>query len=174
MTTELAQADPYNQFVELMTRADKEKPKAADVAALRAHLRAHPELFDRAGNMIEQVARRVMEAQKGTPGALAYARENFYAVKDAAGWEAAPPLERLLIDAVALTWMQYHMAQTRYSLAAFVDGKGATIEFWEKRVNAAHRRYLAALETLARVRRLAASTPAVFNLNTAHQMIVNG
>jgi len=68
----------------------------------------------------------------------------------------ATPLERLLIENVATTWLTWQITVYRYE--GTVNGaQGCTLtkaKYWEDRVNAAQRRYLRAVETLARVRKI--------------------
>lgn len=68
----------------------------------------------------------------------------------------ATPLERLLIENVATTWLTWQITVYRYE--GTVNGaQGCTLtkaKYWEDRVNAAQRRYLRAVETLARIRKI--------------------
>ena len=70
------------------------------------------------------------------------------------GFEDRSPLERLLIEQIVLAWLHYHT--TQWSHEATLNG-GTTMrnaQFWERRQNGAHRRYLRAVETLARIRKM--------------------
>ena len=72
--------------------------------------------------------------------------------KEVAGDDPSP-VERLLADRVALCWLALHDAEIRFAQAKDLTIKQA--EFWQKRIDCAHRRYLSAIKTLATVRRLA-------------------
>jgi hypothetical protein len=63
------------------------------------------------------------------------------------------PLERLLAERIALCWLALHDAEARYAQAEDLTIKRA--EFWQHRIDCAHRRYLTAIKTLATVRKLA-------------------
>lgn len=78
----------------------------------------------------------------------------------------APPLERLLADRVALCWLSLHDGEVR-----FAQSKDLTInlaDYWQRRINSAHKRYLTAIKTLATVRKLA--LPAI-QLNIARKQV---
>ena len=79
------------------------------------------------------------------------------------GLEHAPTLEQLLIDHIATCRLRIQEVEWRYQ-AIVCDGESRPIyqmDWRERRLNAAQRRYLRACETLARVRKLTRSTRAV-------------
>jgi hypothetical protein len=63
------------------------------------------------------------------------------------------PLERLLVDRIVTCWLQLSDADVRAAQAK--DLSPAWAEFYQRRMDRAHRRYLSAIKTLATVRRLA-------------------
>jgi hypothetical protein len=65
--------------------------------------------------------------------------------------EAATPLERLLVDRVAATWLQCQLADAGAAAQGCTPSEEATAL---RRQNAAHKRHLQALKSLAVVRRL--------------------
>src|SRR5262249_40006191 len=63
------------------------------------------------------------------------------------------PLERMLVERVVACWLQVQDADMRYAQA-----KNPSIEqgdYYQRRMDRAHRRYLSAIRTLATVRKLA-------------------
>jgi hypothetical protein len=72
------------------------------------------------------------------------------------GYESASAPERLLLENVALCWCHYHIMEQLYAQNTGRHGAYDVrlVEHFERRLSASHRRYLQALETLARVRRL--------------------
>ncbi|MBW7959672.1 MAG: hypothetical protein H3C69_08950 [Candidatus Promineofilum sp.] len=148
-------SDGVGALIQVIRRADKDKPTKEDKAELDRILREHPALWRAAGDIMEQAGRKLAADMSAT-----------YAVKRSvtAGWEqlqkdlARPgdeELERLLVQQAALAWLK--LAVTEYQHAHFLISGGETItkcDFWERRLSAAQRRYLRACETLARVRRL--------------------
>lgn len=65
----------------------------------------------------------------------------------------ATPLECLLADRIALCWLSVHDAEVRFTQSKDLTWK--QVDFWQRRIDAAHRRYLSAIRTLATIRKLA-------------------
>ncbi len=63
------------------------------------------------------------------------------------------PLERLLVERIALCWLQLHYYETILA-QSLGDLSIAQSESQQKRIDKAHKRYLASIKTLAQVRRL--------------------
>src|SRR5437899_754455 len=81
---------------------------------------------------------------------------DFHRKTPRSGWgravPGAPPLERLLADRIALCWLSLHDAEVRFAQAKDLSISQAA--YWQKRIDAAHKRYLSAIKTLATVRKL--------------------
>jgi hypothetical protein len=77
------------------------------------------------------------------------------------------PLERLLADRVAACWLQlhYYEAILAQSLGNMTIAQG---HYQQRRIDSAHRRYLAAIKTLALVRKLAVP---VLQVNIAKKQV---
>jgi len=85
-------------------------------------------------------------------------------MKQELGGESPSPLERLLIERATATWLQVN-----YYDALLAQAKGANegrLKVLQAQQDAAHRRYLAALKTLATVRKLLTPTPAPVEVAT--------
>ena len=63
------------------------------------------------------------------------------------------PIERLLVERVVACWLQVQDADVRYAQAKDLSVKW--YEYYQRRMNHSHKRYLSALKTLALVRKLA-------------------
>jgi hypothetical protein len=86
------------------------------------------------------------------------------------GYAEASPMERMLIDAVVLAWLRYTQVE-RAAANTWGDSHSLTSgAYWDKRLSAAQRRYLRAIETLARVRRTALP---MLQVNIAEKQQVN-
>ncbi len=80
------------------------------------------------------------------------------------GCEAAPMLEKLLIEQVAVAWLDLDSIERRYASAALGSHTLSSGTYWDRRVTGAQARYTRAVEALARVRRLAMPTPLQVNI----------
>lgn len=158
------------QFVDLLNRTNRSKPKAEDIAALRQALERFPGLWRMMGDMAKLVANGVIDAFAGDSVAI---RESMkagrLAMRNELGYKNGSSLERLLIDQVFLCWLRLHHIELCYSVATREGYSVAHVDYWERRLSAAQRRYLRACETLARVRRLL--RPRIAQVNIAEQQV---
>ena len=81
--------------------------------------------------------------------------------------EQSTPVERLLVERVVACWLQVQDADARYAQGE-KDATFRQSEHRQRRMDAAHRRYLAALKALALVRKLA--VPAL-QINIASKQV---
>jgi hypothetical protein len=79
--------------------------------------------------------------------------------KDDLGYRDAPPLERALIQHVAVCWLRLALLELRYSSIMKQSITLTLGMYWEKRLAAAQKRFNRACESLTRVRKL--SRPSV-------------
>ena len=92
-------------------------------------------------------------------------KHRLQALKKELGSEGAPLLEQLLIQHAALCWLKLNLVELSYSNTMTQSITLTLGIYWEKRLSAAQKRFTRACETLARVRRLSRSTPALqFNI----------
>ena len=141
----------------LLDRARRGDPAA--LPALRAVLEEHPEVWRHAGDLAAHAERAWVELAVG-PDLLA--REaltrHLAALKAELAGPAPTPLERLLVERVAATWLQVSYADAAAAQARDVSVKQAELAM--ERQDRAHRRHLAAVATLATVRRLLPAAPS--------------
>jgi hypothetical protein len=137
-------------------RALAERAQAGDTAALprlRQVLDAHPEVWRYVGDLSALVERAWASALSATnPLALeSILRTSTEMKRDLAG-EHPSCLEQMLVDQVVTCWME-----TRYAEIATSDQGEASLKqagFRLRRLESAHKRYLAAVKELATLRRL--------------------
>ena len=160
-------ANESNTWLELFKKTNKEKPEKADLAALGAFLADHPDAITRVGNLANQVEIKLLgrfdhsQVQLLTTGV--YCRE----LRTELGHEKATPLEKGLIDHVVVCWLRLHICELDYQMY----NRGVTLplaNYWEHKLSAHQKRYLRAVETLARVRKLNVS----IQVNVAQNQIV--
>jgi hypothetical protein len=154
------------QFLELVKNIDQENPTPADLRALRAMLDRHPQLWRVAGDLAYASVLNILAKLDAGPLVTESLKHSWVAMKDELGYQSAPPLERLLMEQVVLCWLHLHIIQLEYTTVMNEPIPAASAGHWEKRLSAAQRRYLRACETLARIRKLARTTPAL-QLNIA-------
>jgi hypothetical protein len=79
------------------------------------------------------------------------------------GYDAAPALERMIIEQAALSWMRLNLAECLAS-EAMAANNARQREHYDRLLSSAQRRHLRAVETLARVRRLLRPTAVQVNV----------
>lgn len=85
------------------------------------------------------------------------------------GYSVSPALEQLLIDHILTLRLQHLHAEQRYNETVVLkQGNSAAITYGNKHLSATQTRFLKAVETLAKVRRMTRDTPAV-QINVARE-----
>jgi hypothetical protein len=163
-----------DSLVSIIRRADVAKPAKEDKAALERLLQEQPAVWRAAGDLMEFTARNLINNSRGTYALTRTMSTGWEQIQKDMAQSGDGELERLLIQQIALSWMK--LAYTEYLHVSYLTDGSTTIkqaDFWERRLSAAQRRYLRAVETLARVRRL--QLPAV-QINVGAQQVnqVNG
>jgi len=125
----------------------------AALPALRTFLDENPAVWRHAGDLAAHAERAWVELAAG-PDLMAreLLTRQLAALKAELAGPAPTPLERLLVERVAATWLQANYADAVVALARDVSVKQAELAL--ERQDRAHRRHLAAVAALATVRRL--------------------
>lgn len=139
------------------------------VPRLREILRGAPELARKFVDPAIQAERIIIESFAGGDGGLVVREalpRTLEALRVELGGKYPSPLERLLVERIAATWLQLHYFETLYAQnmneMTILEG-----EFHQKRIDRAHRRHLSAVKTLAQIRKMG---PAV-QINIAEKQI---
>lgn len=146
----------------LVAQVDKKKPAAADVRALRAFFDEHPGIWRITGDLAEQANLNMietMQAPKSMKASLMVGLNEMAAELTQPGDGA---LEKLIIGQIVGCWLRLSFVE--YTYGVLTTGGNQTMPqgaYWERRTSAAQRRYLRAIESLARVRRLRLPTMQV-------------
>ena len=140
------------------------------VPELRQALEEMPELARRFGDPAARVERVIIEkyvgenllATEGISRTLKLMRERL------AG-EDPTPLERLLTERVVATWLQLQFFEHLY-FQSLMNLTNSQDEYYQKRIDRAHKRHLSAVRTLAQVRKLL-KPGRVNQINIADQQV---
>ena len=154
------------RFMELVDGIDRDDPSPADVRALREMLHDHSGLWREYGDLAQNAAATLIQQLKASPHVAESLIHGWTAMKDDLGYSDAPPLERHLIEEVVLCSMHKNLVAAEYSAAMTKPITQSSVNHWERRLTAVQSRFLRAIESLARVRKLARTTPAL-QLNIA-------
>lgn len=161
----------YTDLIELFKRIDKKNPAPTDIEKLKQYLVKYPTLSYVGGDLVQRAHRNILaDAFSTQPGAKVSVEAYCNLQRDQLGWDKATPIERSLIENVVLCWLRLYLCEIRYQ--ANME-KSVTLTlgmYWEKKLSAHQKRYLRAVETLARVRKMNITV----QINMAHQQIVTG
>ena len=153
--------DPWGEIRRLCGQLEKaKKPDPKDLERLR-QLAVRTPGFLTANPMTQSIRHQLVEKiSNGASRALMLAE--LVALKKELGFDAAPPLERLLIDHILTVRLRLIHAEHTYNQC--VVGQSiplARAEYLDNLLSSTQARFLRAIETLARVRRLTRRTPTL-------------
>lgn len=137
----------------ILKRADRHDATPEDIAAMRALLDRR-EAFVSMGNLMRQALDRALGELHATPLARELTARDVEARRRALGYGEASALEQPLIDHLLLAELRLGIAEQEFSAIAVPGQTHDQVRHYEARLNAAQRRYLQAVETFARVRRV--------------------
>ena len=143
-------------MTELFARADQGDPEALTVT--RELFDQVPALWQAAGDSAASARRAIVTRVAGQSPIVIEATERELAAlqRELAGPDPSP-LERLLAERITLCRLMLFDYEARYAKGLHeLTFEQAT--FHQRRIDQAHRRYLSAIESLARVRRLLGPT----------------
>jgi hypothetical protein len=158
------------EFFKLVGVTNKEKPKQEDVEKLRHFLKEHPELSEAIGNAVRVTGRGLIARRKLTDAVRLSVEAYCELQRERLGYTTATQMERMLIDHIIVCWLWLQEVESWATVT--LDRTMAQANYWERIYNEAQRRYLRAIESLARVRKVMERSPSL-QVNIANQQIVN-
>jgi len=169
LPSETTSKEELRQLSTLIERTNIEDPDPADVSELKAFLANHPEVWSYVGDISVQARALMIKHLDATPAFSELLSVGLRDLETQLGAAAASPLERLLIDQVVVCWLHFWTIQYRYSNVMHEEHSFQCGTHWEKRLSMAQSRFLKAIQTLARVRKIAGRSP--LQINIAEQQI---
>lgn len=160
----LGTPDPTGPIKKLRDRLDRTEGKAAsrNLALFRQTVADTPEAMPEDYRAATSAMTALIdEVAKG--GSRACLLADMDMTRREFGYSGAPALERILIDAILMARLRLVTVEHGYVSNGF---KTSNADYWETLLTNAQNRLLRAVESLARVRRLARNTPAI-QLNLA-------
>jgi hypothetical protein len=125
---------------------------------MRQFLDTHPYLTEKAEVMTNAAEKAVIEKVIGTsPGTVELIRSELKGIRDRLGYEDSPQVEQLIIAEIVVAWLWVQWLDVQLTKDGGTIG---LIEYWQRRVVSAHKRFLRACESLARVRKLTERKPS--------------
>lgn len=140
-------------YAEVMT---KDEPSAEAQAWYQQELASDPEAWRRLGELMREATDYALKKFWLGYATKESVKRGAELLKAELGYEAATPLERLLIEQIVLCHVRLGMIEHLYSRQLSGSYKLEVGAHWEMRLTLAQRRFLKATTALARVRGLLA------------------
>jgi len=162
-----AEAD---SFLEMVGRAYKaKKPAKEDLQEIRNFLINRPQLCKAVFGLVEAVQGEIIKNMMGDQALTQIAIEEYVlSVREEMGYNDAPIMEKLIIENIIISWLRVYFCESQLSFRMSGQVSMSVLEFWERRLTVSQRRYLAACESLAKIRKM--KIPAV-QLNIGEKQI---
>jgi hypothetical protein len=147
-----ARADEFMKVIERAYKA--KKPAKEDLQTIRKFLIDYPEFCLTVFSMTEAIQQQIIRNWVGDEVAKTAIEEHVVYVRDEMGYHDAPIMEKMLIDNVVTAWLRLQWLNYLVSAKMAGEFRIPHMEFWQKSQAMAQRNYLAACETLAKVRKM--------------------
>ncbi len=144
-------------FIAALRKVEVDKPKQEDVANLRRLLKSNDTYWQLAGDLMLQAQHSALQsinAGKSKTLMTESAEEGMQHIRRQLDYATAPMLEKLLIEQIVTAWLRLGICEMQFSTRMAGELTLAQGDYWNRALDAAQRRYLRAIESLARVRRL--------------------
>lgn len=166
MQDERSLTESENELAEAFAKADSKDATPDDGLRLLVMLKEHPGALgftvDMAGAAINLVIRQMQTSEANR----ALMREKLDQLRNSLCGQEASATERLLIDQVVICYLRMNLTEQYYQ-NSMADGCSlASASYWERKLSAVQRRYLRAIESLARVRKLMGVPMVQINIAT--------
>lgn len=154
----------------LIKKTQLENPNPRDIQALRTMLETHPQLWRVMGDLVHISIHAVLGLDNWlNQGTRLSVEIGIREIKKDLGYDQAPALEKMLIDQIVVTWLQVNKTRIKYEQ---VQSAGVSVQsalYWEDRLNGANARYLRAIDSLARHRKV--SPPGAIQVNIGARQV---
>ena len=154
MDNQFSNRDPIDTFNKVYNRIDKKNPTRQELKELRAAFEACPEVWHSQGDIAQKVISYMLKPFK-SPAFEQSVQYKLKAIRHELGAQDANGLDRLLIENIVQSWLSYQLASMYHELAIQEDASDKRVNHLERRLNGAHRRYIRAISTLAKIKKIA-------------------
>ncbi len=149
------------EMMALVARIDKGNPKPEDLKALSTELDKHPEFYRSVGNLQDNIFSEILRESTSKSFFVKECAERYIEeMKAELGYHSSTFVEKLLIDEILMRWLRLQATDTGHKNATYQSHSINTGIYHEKRLEAAQRRFLRSINTLAKVRKMIAQTQA--------------
>ena len=148
--------EKYDKFAEHYNKIKLTDPNPKDIEKLRKIYDSDPTFFYKHSNSFDTVIYDLIEKlEEKNKIVMEGLRMNVAALKISFGHSNSTPIEKILIEQVILSWLRLQITEMFYNMHA-VKGQNSIviIEHWERRLSYVQKRYLRAIETYSKVKKI--------------------
>jgi hypothetical protein len=143
------------QFIEIVARAYKaKKPAKDDLQAIRKFLIEYPEFSKIVFDTVDTTQTQIIKNYVGSEVAQIAVEEHAAYIRAEMGYHDAPIMEKMLIENIITAWLRVQWLEFLITARMSGEFRIPVMEFWQKSLATAQRSYLAACETLAKIRKM--------------------
>ncbi len=157
-------------FLDLAARVDRRRPKPEELAALERMMAANPGLWRTVGDLGREATNRMLDQLNASPATRLAFLHGAETMRRSVAGENAPALEVAMAEQIMVCWVRLRMYGMWLTQSLDSDDR-TLIDFWEHLVSRAQKRFVDACEALARIRRLAALTPQLVQINVEERKL---
>ena len=143
------------ELVALMARVNKDHPRQEDIQKFRQVLKETPAFLEMAGSMAHNCKQTLLKASKQNAASCEVLDVGMDYLQRELESQGSSRLEKMIIEQIVLCYLRLHLWENIYHANAGSIGLDAKqAKEWENLLSAAQKRYLRAVESLARIRKL--------------------
>jgi hypothetical protein len=143
------------QLIDIVARAYKaKKPAKDDLQAIRKFLIEYPEFSKIVFDTVDTTQAQIIKNYVGSEVAQIAIEEHAAYIRAEMGYHEAPIMEKMLIENIITAWLRVQWLEFLITARMSGEFRIPAMEFWQKSLASAQRSYLAACETLAKIRKM--------------------
>lgn len=145
----------------LVERTNKANPKPQDMKELRATLDVLPDFCRDVGNVQGTIFKGILERLAGESAFGRECLERYVGeMKTELGYHTSTFVEKMLIDEVVMRWLRLQAMENDHRSVTYREHRFSEGLYHDKRLHMSQARYLKAMETLVKVRKMISVTQA--------------
>jgi hypothetical protein len=157
----MAKKKTKESITDITERIDTDKPKKNDLLALEKFLDETPNYVDFVGNRQNQLLHQMLEKDFKDSVLVRKTTEKFIEkMKSEMGYATSTFIEKMLIEEIIMRWLRLQMVEGLHYQNTSKIHPSETGYYWDRRLTQAQNRYLKAINTLTKVRKMIAQTQA--------------
>lgn len=155
-----------SDFLDILNKIDKKDPEEADIQKAKAMITSNPHLWEISMGAVGTTLNLFLEKISPNKNTKLFLWAELLSIKERLGYGSSCQIEKLIIDQIMYCWAGVIYMERQVSEVIVTSGcNRQNLDHWQNTLTRYQNRYLRAIETLARVRRLNKSI--AFQVNIA-------